>query len=118
MISTFLLEETTVHENGDGPVSPLPSPRPAALLITLGITHIIEQESLTLSIQGSVDGVEWNPTPLAGWSQKCYTGGGTLLIDLKAHPDIGFVRSHWKVNRWGRGDKKTAFTFYLFAEEA
>jgi len=115
----FLVPETTVHTNGessslalaalsDGPV--------VSALITLGITKVVEQEALTLSIHGSPDGATWTTAPLAAFPQKFYTGVYSLVIDVGNHPDTRYIRAQWKVARWGRGDKTPSFTFYLFAE--
>jgi hypothetical protein len=84
-------------------------------MITLGITHVVEQEVLMVSIQGSADGSNWMPA-LASFPQKFYTGVASVLLDLSKHPDVRFLRAVWKTQRWGRGDKTPAFTFYVFAE--
>lgn len=110
----FLIAETTVHSNGEGAATPLPSPRPDSLLVTQGITSVIEQEYLTVTIDGSVDGAAW--APLVTFPQKFYAGVAAMLVDLKAHPEVAVIRAHWKVARWGRGDKTPCFRFYVFAE--
>jgi hypothetical protein len=116
MEPAFLVPETTVHANGESASTAIPLPRPDALMITLGITKIVEQEALQLAIEGSADGSTWSAVPLASFPQKFYTGVSTLLIDLKRHPDTAYLKAHWKVSRWGRGDKVASFTFYVFAE--
>lgn len=111
----FLLPETTVHSNGEG--SPIALEGPVdSLLVTLGITKIVEQEALTVAIQGSPDGAAWPGTPLASFPQKFYTGVSSLVLELDKHPEVRYVRAQWKVVRWGRGEKTPSFTFYLFAE--
>src|SRR5690349_1754424 len=112
----FLVPELTTHGNGDGATIELPPPRPPAILITLGITKVIEQEALTVTIDGSPDGTTFFPTPIVSFPQKFYTGISTLLVDLAKHPDVICLRTRWKAIRWGRGDKTPSFTFYVFAE--
>jgi hypothetical protein len=114
----FLVPETTVHGNGESAAVSIGTPRPDALLVTVGVTKIVEQESLLVSIQGSTDGATWFPHPLAVFPQKFYTGISTMVIDLAAHPEVAQLRAQWKTTRWGRGDKTPSFTFYVFAEPA
>lgn len=114
MVPAFLVPETTVHANGDGAALELTAPKPEALLITEGITSVIEQEFLSITIEGSPDGTAW--TPLATFPQKFYAGLAAMVVDLKEHPDTAYLRAHWKVGRWGRGDKTPCFRFYVFAE--
>jgi hypothetical protein len=115
----FLVPETTVHTNGEGSAFALAalSDSPAgSVLITLGITKVVEQQALTISIHGSPDGAQWTAAPLAALPQKFYTGVSSLVLDLRKHPDVRYIRAQWKVARWGRGDKTPSFTFYVFAE--
>jgi hypothetical protein len=86
------------------------------LVLTLGITRIIEQESIDLSIWGSADGTDWGTKPLATFPQKFYCGTYQIIADLSGHPDVAFLRVKWAVNRWGKGDPKPLFTIYLFAQ--
>jgi hypothetical protein len=116
MEPVFLVAETITHANGESAPFAISLPRPDALMITLGITKIVEQEALQLAIDGSSDGTAWSTVPLATFPQKFYTGVSTLIIDLKRHPEVSYLRAHWKVVRWGRGDKTPSFTFYVFAE--
>jgi len=43
MLPEFLLEETTVRETGTGPAMGLGGQKGGTLILTLGITRIIEQ---------------------------------------------------------------------------
>jgi len=117
MLPTFLLEETTIRESGTGPVIGLSAPQSATLILTFGITRIIEQESIDLSVWGSADGTDWGKKPLVSFSQKFYCGTYQLLCNLADHPDVKFLRTKWTVNRWGKGDPKPLFGIYLFAQE-
>jgi hypothetical protein len=116
MEPAFLVPETTIHANGESPAIELPTPPPDSLLVTLGLTKVVEQEALLVSIQGSSDGLTWGAAPLAFFPQKFYTGVSAVLLDLRRHPDIRFIRAQWKASRWGRGDKTPSFTFYVFIE--
>jgi hypothetical protein len=51
MSPEFLLPETTIREAGAGPEISLDDQQGKALVLTLGIMRIIEQESLDLSIR-------------------------------------------------------------------
>ena len=116
MFPEFLLPETTVREAGAGPEIILSNQQGEALILTLGITRIIEQESLDLSIWGSADGSDWGARPLVSFPQKFYCGTYQVTIDLSQHPDVKHLRAKWQVNRWGKGDSKPLFGIYLFVQ--
>jgi hypothetical protein len=116
MLPQFLLPETTVREAGTGAEIRLGDEPNDTLIVTLGITRIIEQESIDVSIWSSTDGAEWGVKPLAAFPQKFYTGTYQILIDLSERPEVHYVRVKWQVNRWGKGDPKPLFTIYLFAQ--
>ena len=116
MLPEFLLTETTVREAGTGAAVALGEQRGGTLVLTLGITRIIEQESIDLSIWGSTDGVDWGTKPLSTFPQKFYCGTYQIVADLSGHFDIRFLRVKWAVNRWGKGDSQPLFTIYLFAQ--
>jgi hypothetical protein len=118
MFPEFLLPETTVREAGAGPEISLGNQQGAALILTLGITRIIEQESLDLSIWGSADGSDWGSGPLVSFPQKFYCGTYEMAIDLAQHPDVKYLRAKWELNRWGKGDSKPLFGIYLFVQVA
>lgn len=117
MLPAFLVPETKVRESGVSSALDLSAPRPQAIFLTLGITHILEQQSLDVCINGSVDGEHWDSRPLLAFSQKFYCGTYQMLLDLDTRPEIRFLRAQWRVNRWGRGDQPL-FGFYLHAEDA
>jgi hypothetical protein len=116
MLPQFLLPETTVREAGTGSEISLGAPQGETLILTLGITRIIEQESIDVSIWGSADGSDWGTKPLAAFPQKFYCGTYQLLVDLTDRPDVKYLRAKWQVNRWGKGDPKPLFTIYLFLQ--
>jgi hypothetical protein len=117
MLPEFLLPETTIREAGAGPDTSLGDQAGGTLILTLGITRIIEQESIDISIWGSADGSDWGAKPLVSYPQKFYCGTYQVLLDLSEHPDAKYLRVKWQVNRWGRGDPKPLFTVYLFAQQ-
>jgi hypothetical protein len=117
MLPTFLLPETTVREAGTGSELDLDAFQGKQLLLTLGITRIIEQESLDVTIWGSADGKEWSAKPLLAFPQKFYCGTYQMVLDLSQHADVKFVRAKWGAQRWGKGDPKPLFGFYLFAQQ-
>jgi hypothetical protein len=116
MFPEFLLPETTVREAGAGPEISLGNHQGESLILTLGITRIIEQESLDLSIWGSADGSDWGAKPLVSFPQKFYCGTYQMAIDLSQHPGVKYLRAKWQVNRWGKGDSKPLFGIYLFVQ--
>jgi len=116
MLPQFLVPETTVREAGTGPVLDLGVDRGDSLILTLGITRIIEQESLDVSIWGSADGSDWGTKPLLSFPQKFYCGTYQILLDLSDSPDVRYLRAKWQANRWGKGDTKPLFTVYVFLQ--
>ncbi len=118
MLPTFLLEEQVVRQDSAGPAIDLGENAPSFLYLTLGITRIIEQESLDLSIWASPDGTNWGDKPVVAFPQKFYCGVYTLLLDLSAHPGAHYLRAQWKVSRWGRGEPTPLFEMYVFVQAA
>jgi hypothetical protein len=116
MLPGFILPETTIREAGAGPAVELGELGSPLVLLTLGITRIIEQESIDLSIWGSADGQEWAAKPIISFPQKFYCGTYQILLDLSRHPDVKYVKAKWQVQRWGRGEPKPLFGIYVFAQ--
>lgn len=118
MSSFFLLPEQVIREEGHGPAVEIGGSSPKTLCVNLGITRVLEQQSLDLSIWGSADGEDWGAKPIAAFPQKFYCGAYSLILDLSDRPDVKYLRAAWKVNRWGRGEPTPLFGVYLFAEPA
>ena len=116
MLPQFLLPETTVRAAGIGPEFDISGHQGSQLALTFGITRIIEQESIDLSIWGSADGTDWGTKPLVAFPQKFYCGTYQIILDLSDQPNIKYLRGKWTMNRWGKGDSKPVFTIYLFAQ--
>jgi hypothetical protein len=118
MIEAFLVPENTVATaKGDGPVLDLAAASTRVFLLTLGITDIIEQEAIDVSVQCSSDGATFDPKPVAAFPQKFYRGETPLLLDLSAKPEVRAIRAHWEVNRWGRGTETPLFAFCVTIRE-
>jgi hypothetical protein len=118
MIDTFLVpEKTLVDAKGDGPAVDVTGAVNRVFLLSLEITKIIEQESLEVSVYGSVDGAAWSAKPIVSFPQKFYCDQWPMLVDLKAHPDVKWVRGHWEVARWGRGTETPMFEFSVRLKE-
>jgi hypothetical protein len=118
MIDTFLVpEKTLVNAKGDGTAVDVSSAVSRVFLLSLEIAKIIEQESLELSVYGSVDGATWSAKPIVSFPQKFYCEQSPMLLDLKAHPDVKLVRAHWEVARWGRGTETPMFEFSVRLKE-
>jgi hypothetical protein len=116
MLPQFLLPETTVREAGTGPSLDLGDQQGETLILTLGITRIIEQQSIDVSIWGSSDGSDWGTRPIISFPQKFYCGTYQILLDLSERPEVKQVRAKWQVSRWGKGDPTPLFGIYLFVQ--
>lgn len=104
MLDAFLVPaKTIVTAKGESEPLDVSSISSPALLVTLSITSIVEQESIELSVFTSSDGATWEAKPVASLTQKFYVGDYPLLVDLSGVASANFVRVHWEVNRWGRG---------------
>jgi hypothetical protein len=116
MLPGFILEETTIRDGGTGPEVDLGDARASVILLTLGITRIIEQESLDVAVWGSADKLEWGAKPVMSFPQKFYCGTYQILLDLRSLPDIRYLRVKYQPHRWGKGDPKPLFDAYVFAQ--
>lgn len=114
MQAQFVVPETTVTEKGTGEPVQLAESGGGMMLLTLGITDIVEQEALDLSVYGSANGEEWGEKPLRAFPQKFYRGTYSILMNRAE--DIKFLRAQWDVQRWGVGSQTPMFRFYLFVE--
>lgn len=118
MLPNFLLPETVVRQDGTSTDFALDAESGKQLQLTLGITRIIEQESLDIAIWGSTDRENWGIAPLISFPQKFYCGTYSLPLDLTEHPEVKYLRVEWKMLRWGRGEPTPLFGFYVMAERA
>jgi hypothetical protein len=115
MTPIFVLPESVARQDGAGAEFALEANRGKPLLLTLGITRIIQQESLEISIWGSVNMEHWKM--LHVFPRKFYCGTYTMLLDLTRHPEVKYLRAQWNMNCWGSNEHEPLFGFYLLAEE-
>jgi len=118
MLRNFLLPESIARTDGAGPEIELGSKRGKLLVLTLGITRILEQESLEVTVLGSEDGENWDAKPLAKFPPKFYCGLYSILLNLGSRDDVKFLRVHWKMSRWSKRESLPMFGFYVYAEES
>jgi len=93
---------TRVVANGEGEKVDISGSRTRTFLCTLVITDQIEQESLDVSIWGSVDGETWERKPILKLPQQFYRGKTRMVLDLMLRPEVKFIRAKWELVRWGR----------------
>ena len=117
-LPNFILPESVQRADGESEAIELGDSQGSVIVLTLGITRILEQESLDVSIWASNDGENWGDKPLVAFPQKFYCGTYTILLDLASASDARFLKAKWKMSRWGRGEPKAMFGFYLFAQES
>ena len=113
---SFILPENVARQDGSGAIIALEANRGKPLLLTLGVTRTIEQESLEMSVWGSPDRDRWRL--LETFPQKFYCGTYALGLDLTRHSDVRYLRAEWKMSRWGAGEAMPLFGFYLKMEES
>ncbi len=119
MLPRFLLPETTVREAGASPaidIDDIGGRHGGTLILTLGITRILEKESIGVTIWGSPDGEDWGAVPLASYPRKCYCGTYQMHLDLAPRPDVRYLRAQWEPGRWVANKGKPLFTIYLFVQ--
>src|SRR4051794_27536144 len=92
MLPKFLLPETVTRQNGAGPEMELGRESGKQLLLTLGITRTVEQESLDVEIWGSSDKSDWGEKPLLRFPQKFYCGTYSMSLNLSARPEVKYLR--------------------------
>jgi hypothetical protein len=119
MSSKVLLPEFVTRQDGMGPAIELPETEQEAgakpLMLTLGITRIVEREILDVSVWGSPDGRLWNQ--VASFPRKFYCGTYSIVVDLRRHPGVRYLRAQWHMGMWDMQEPKPLFGFYLHAEE-
>jgi len=100
---TLIPRNTKMEANGNGDSFDVSRSSTRTFLCVLIVTDQLEQESLDVSIYGSVDGATWTSKPLLKLPQQFYRGHAKMVLDLSLRPDIKFLRARWELNRWGRG---------------
>jgi hypothetical protein len=115
MLPNFLIEETTVRESGESAVFDASEHSNNNLLLEVGITHAVEQESIGIDILGSQDGISWIPKPIASLASKSYCGTYQLILPRSR---AQYFKAVWRVQRWSQADPRPFFSFYLVAQPA
>jgi hypothetical protein len=115
VLPLFLVEETTVRESGESAVFDIREHSAQNLLLTFGITHAVEQESIGIAIHGSTDGRAWSPKPIVSFAPKSYCGTYRLILPPC---DARYVKAAWHVARWSPAGHRPYFRFYVFAQPA
>ncbi len=110
----FLLEETTVRESGQSAATALDEHTDRSLLVTLRITHALEQETIDVDIYTSGDGKSWPDKPAVSFTKKSYCGTYQMALPRS---DARFLKAVWRVSRWGRGNRPF-FRFCLLVQAA
>ena len=114
----LFVPEIIAREDGASDEIALGNASGRPLLLTLGITRILEQESLEITVFGSSDGERWEIKPLAKFPPKFYCGLYSILLNLGSRADVRFLRVHWKMSRWSKRESMPMFGFYVYAEES
>ncbi len=113
-----LLPDSIRHAGGIGPAVPLHGFSGKLLVVTLGINAVVERTGLTISVWGSPDQIEWGAKPIVTLRQRQYCGVYSGLLNLAQRPDVRFLRVHWDMSRWGKGERVAQFGFEVFLEES
>jgi hypothetical protein len=113
-----LLSESVRNGDGGGPVVALDEYCGKLLVVTLGITDVVERTGLTVSVWGSPDQTQWGAKPLLTFRQRQYCGVYSVLLNLAMYPDVRYLRVQWNMNRWGKGERAPLFGFEVFLEES
>jgi hypothetical protein len=115
MLPAFLVEEAIVRESGESAPVFIGEQGRDGLLITLGITHSLEHQSLNVEILSSSDGESWMPVLPAAFHRKMYCGTYQVKVQI---PGARFLRASWTLDHRGRGGRSPFCRFYLVAQEA
>lgn len=94
--------ETKLESNADGPTFDISESATRTFFCVLTITEQIEQESLDVSVWGSVDGQDFGKKPLLKLPQQFYRGTCKMVLDVSLRPEVKFLLAKWELNRWGR----------------
>jgi hypothetical protein len=113
MLPNFYVEEITVRECGESAAIPVDEHTDQSLLLTLGITHAMEQESLDVDIYTSRDGKSWPDKPVVSFARKFYCGTYQMILPRS---EARYLKAVWRVSRWGRSESRPFFRFYVFAQ--
>jgi hypothetical protein len=114
----YLVLESIRGGDGVGPSVALDEYCGKLMVVTLGITDVVERTGLTVSVWGSADQADWGSKPLLTFRQRQYCGVYSVLLNLATYPDVRYLRVQWNMNRWGKGERLPLFGFEVFLEES
>ncbi len=113
MLPDFLLKETTIREAGETAPLEIARHECGQLVLTFGITHAVENQSVSLEVHTSQDGQTWALRPIAAFPAKCYCGEYQMILPIR---EARFLKLKWRVSRWSRSGERPFFRFYVFAD--
>jgi hypothetical protein len=113
-----LLMDALRKGDGSGPIVALGEHCSRLLVVTLGISDVVERTGLTVSVCGSTDQTQWGAKPLVTFRQRQYCGVYSVLLNMAMYPHIRHLRVQWNMNLWGRGARIPMFGFEVFLEES
>jgi hypothetical protein len=113
-----LLPESVRNGDGAGPVVALGEHCSKLLVVTLGITDVVERTGLTVSVWGSPDEQEWGSAPLVTFRQRQYCGVYSVLLNMAMYNDVRYLRVQWNMKHWGKSERVPLFGFEVFLEES
>jgi hypothetical protein len=109
--------DTLVEESGFSAPVDIRASQTRTFFCVMNITDQIEQESVDVSIWGSIDGENWGTHPILKLPQQFYRGETRAVLDLTLVPEINFIRAGWDLNRWGRVAPLPMFVLGLHLKE-
>jgi hypothetical protein len=112
----YLLDETVTDADGTGPVFELGSQPRKLLIVTVGISSLMQSSSLLISIWGSVDGQDWGLTPVVSFAPKLSCGFYSTKLNLVSNPDVSFLRVAWCIGHWRKNQEPSPCGFHVFLE--
>ena len=110
-------KDTLVKESGFSAPVDIRASQTRTFFCVMNITDQIEQESVDVSIWGSIDGENWGTHPILKLPQQFYRGETRAVLDLTLVPEINFIRAGWDLNRWGRVAPLPMFVLGLHLKE-
>lgn len=116
MSPVCLFPDELVQDAGFGPDVDLAEARSMPLLLTLSITRMMEQHTLSIAIWGSGNGRDWGGRPLMVLPNRCYCGEYTHLLDLTDFPGVRYLKAEYNLCGWGYDERPKVSRFQLVAE--
>jgi hypothetical protein len=104
--------------DGVGPAIPLGDHRKGAIVVSLGIHHVVENTRLAVSIWGSPNGEDWGERSLLSLPPKSYCGIYTAFLDASVLRGVRYLRATWKISRCASVGPEPFFGFTVTADES